>query len=264
MKCHKFYLLLIAFAVAVPRVHAQTLSEEAERKARQMLREAIESREKSLKGSQTPAPIISTSPAPIPSTKPASPASQAPAPTVSPAPVTTPMTAVSAPVEPAGHTAGVHQPSYTEIEQQYLAGQITAKQFQKYLQDAKFPSSTAGPVRQEEPALQPQSPPSAVVSAEPTRGAAPSLGPTSTSPEPAVSPRQTEIDEVEQKMDELLRLKAAREQAASAAPAVAPAAAPKTQRERLNELLRLNIAGKLSDNEYKAQREKILAEPPEK
>jgi hypothetical protein len=67
------------------------------------------------------------------------------------------------------------------------------------------------------------------------------------------------IQDVETKIDELIRLKEAREQGTntnSAAPA-----GPLTKRQRLDAALRLHIEGKLSDAEYKQRREKILLEP---
>ncbi len=64
-------------------------------------------------------------------------------------------------------------------------------------------------------------------------------------------------------MDELLRLKAARENTnlPNAATNNANAPAPKTKRERLDALLKLYIDGKLSDAEYKEKRAKLISEP---
>jgi len=67
-------------------------------------------------------------------------------------------------------------------------------------------------------------------------------------------------------MDELLRLKAAREQAAltnalAASATNSAAAAPKTKRQRLDELLKLYIENKIPEAEYNEKRSKIIAEP---
>ena len=67
-------------------------------------------------------------------------------------------------------------------------------------------------------------------------------------------------------MEELQRLKEAREQAlltnaVTATNVVAKPAAPQTKRERMNDLLRLLIDGKISDADYQEKRAKIVAEP---
>src|SRR5262249_3462136 len=83
---------------------------------------------------------------------------------------------------------------------------------------------------------------------------------------PVPAPEQAKLSEVEKKMDELLRLKAARETAAQTnlaapAPSAAVPAAPKTKREKLNEMLRLVIAGKMTEAEYNAKRNQLINEP---
>jgi hypothetical protein len=68
-------------------------------------------------------------------------------------------------------------------------------------------------------------------------------------------------------MDELLALKAARERAAATnrAPDLSTnstaAAGPRSKRDRLNDLLRLVVEGKITDAEYKEKRSKIVSEP---
>ena len=80
-------------------------------------------------------------------------------------------------------------------------------------------------------------------------------------------PDQSKLSEVEKKMDELLALKAARERAAATnrAPDLstnsAAPAGPKSKRDRLNDLLRLVVEGKITDAEYKEKRSKIVSEP---
>jgi hypothetical protein len=72
---------------------------------------------------------------------------------------------------------------------------------------------------------------------------------------------------VEKKMEELVRLKTEREKAVqtNAAPATgtntSTVAGPKTKRQRLDELLRLYIDGKISEAEYMGKRAKVVAEP---
>ena len=172
------------------------------------------------------------------------------------------------------------EPTFAEIERQYLQGKITAKQFQKYLQDHNIsvPPKTVPPsdndalaveiLRREiakapaEPAVAP--PPVKPAGVKPEAVASPAPRP---EPGTTPGPDQTALTEVERKMDELLRLKAAREQAAlTNAPAAtgtnsSAATAPKTPRQRLDELLKLHIEGKLSEAEYNEKRNKVIAEP---
>jgi hypothetical protein len=131
--------------------------------------------------------------------------------------------------------------SFAEMEQMYLDGKITAKQFQKYLQDHTAPPVTAALARDTgtPPALPPPVPANAEASTTTPAG-------------------QTVLTDVDKKLDDLLRAKAEREKSATnnAAPA-----GPKTKRQRLDEILKQLVDGKISDEEYKAKREKILAEP---
>jgi len=81
------------------------------------------------------------------------------------------------------------------------------------------------------------------------------------------TPEQSSLSDLEKKMDELLRLKAIREAAATnnAASNTATSApgpvVPKSKRDRLNDLLKLYIDGKIQDAEYKEQRAKLVTEP---
>src|SRR5260370_12697384 len=131
----------------------------------------------------------------------------------------------------------VKGPDFTEIEKQYLDGKISAKQFQKYLQDHKVapakapvatsPDNTTRPsqrLRQEprkSKAADPVAvaktntiaPPAAIqntaakVSSPPASPPAAVLAPTVGKADPA---GKSALSEVEAKMEELLRLKAAR------------------------------------------------------
>ena len=66
-------------------------------------------------------------------------------------------------------------------------------------------------------------------------------------------------------MDELIRLKNARDATNVANSATNTlAAGPKTQRQKLDDLLRLYIDGKITDAEYKERREKVIGEPDKK
>ena len=64
---------------------------------------------------------------------------------------------------------------------------------------------------------------------------------------------------MEAQMDRIIQEKAARDRALTNQPASATVAA-KTKRERLNELLRELIAGKITEEQYKAKWTQITAE----
>jgi hypothetical protein len=164
-------------------------------------------------------------------------------------------------------TNTVRQPTLPEVERMYLDGKITAREFQKFLQTqpAKAVSATAkAPAATNDVHARAL----AVLHKTTPNAAANPQGPAITEPLPeppraeGTSTNETAkaaaLQEVESKLDELLRLKQAREQTNSAN---APAVGPKTKRERLDEALRLYIQGKLTDVEYKERRTKILAEP---
>lgn len=65
------------------------------------------------------------------------------------------------------------------------------------------------------------------------------------------------LGELEEKMDQIIRERAERDKARTNAATATP---PQTKRERLNELLRLRIEGKLTEAEYKERWQKIVAE----
>jgi hypothetical protein len=146
----------------------------------------------------------------------------------------------------------VRPPTFNEIEQQYLAGKITARQFQKYLQEfrmnAPVPTAPATP-EQHARALQM------------LREATGSAGPAANTPSGPVEEKAVEnnpaLNELETKMEELLKLKEAREKAKPEE----PAPQGNTKRDKLDALLRQLVNGKISEAEYKEQREKILAGP---
>jgi hypothetical protein len=169
-------------------------------------------------------------------------------------------------------TNAVAQPKLSEMERRYLDGKISAREYQRFLQT----------YRPEPPASAPAAAATNDVHAralEVLRKTAPNVaanrpGPAITEPLPEPAHPETDtndtaraaaLNDVESKLDELIRLKRAREQTTNvnvtATSTTNAPAAPKTKRERLDEVLRLYIAGKLSDAEYKDRRAKILAEP---
>jgi hypothetical protein len=159
------------------------------------------------------------------------------------------------------------RPTFAEVEQQYLLGKMTARQFQRYLQehDLEPPKTTTG-TNTDALALQILRKETAKVAPAPLKSEAPKPDATRTD-QAGTESEQSTLTEVEKKMDELLRLKAAREKAAQTnLPAAAgtnstATAAPKTKRQRLDELLKLYIESKIPEAEYSEKRSKIIAEP---
>jgi len=137
-----------------------------------------------------------------------------------------------------------------EIEQQYLAGKITAKQFQQYLRQQ--PPATTG-----KPQLSPEKQAEALqmLRALTLKTNTPSAAAGKVI-EPNAEPANPAITDVESKIRELEKAKEAREKGTNA-----PAAAPKTKREKLDALLKQFVDGKISDAEYKQQRAKLISEP---
>lgn len=155
-----------------------------------------------------------------------------------------------------------------DLEKQYLAGQITAKQYQKALdqleKDEQKRAAEAEKQRRRE-AIQ-----AAKTNAQATAKAAAMPVPTN-SPKPVVTastnapaeltPEQRRIAEVEARIDAMMRQKAEREKAAASSATNNATKAPETKRERLNALLKQMIDGKISEADYNSQRNKIVAEP---
>jgi hypothetical protein len=167
-------------------------------------------------------------------------------------------------------TAPAREPKFAEVEQLYLQGKITAREFQKYLEDhkldpAKLPKDKAAPVEGSVKNSVKSGGGQASASAAPVPKAPPA-GATNLDAGPDVN--SSSLSDLEKKMDELLRLKAAREgggvtnsSAGTATNALAHPSAPKTKRDRLDALLKLYIDGKIQEAEYKDKRAKLLAEP---
>jgi hypothetical protein len=139
-------------------------------------------------------------------------------------------------------SGGIKPMTYADLERLYLDGKISAKQYQRLLNELKSrPPAAAAPAQAQ--------PPNATAPARSTNA-----------PPPAILSKDDKINEVENKMDELIRAKAAREKATNVTTRPATAG-PKTKRERLNDLLRLYIEGKISETDLNERRAKILAEP---
>ena len=161
--------------------------------------------------------------------------------------------------------------TFAEIEQQYLLGKITARQFQRYLQEHNLePPKTRAGTNTDALALEVLRKETAKVAPEPPKAPLKSEAPkpdSTRTDRAGTEPEQSALTEVEKKMDELLRLKAAREKAAQTnLPAATgtnstAAATPKTKRQRLDELLKLYIESKIPEAEYNEKRSKIIAEP---
>src|SRR6266498_999734 len=179
-----------------------------------------------------------------------------------------------------------------ELERQYLEGKITAKQYQKALihwQQEEQKRSAAEADKQRvlqawrEQSVTNSKPASAGAKPPPKRANVPraeaapvsSLKAPSPPPPPAPpqhqpppppepTPQQKKISEVETRIDEMLRLKAVRDQAAlsnTVAVTNSLSATAPTRRQRLDALLKQYVDGQISDAEYNQKRGKILAEP---
>jgi hypothetical protein len=165
--------------------------------------------------------------------------------------------------------------SRAELERQFLEGKITAKQFQRAAEDLE---------RNPPPPTPPSPAPNAVVEKAPAQArdsATAALSPKAASalpgkvitnqpsatPAPATAsedaPEQKALSDVEAKIDEILARRNALSQAAKTNDAAtnAATAGPLTKRQKLDGLLRQLIQGKITEQEYKAQREKVMAQP---
>jgi hypothetical protein len=173
-----------------------------------------------------------------------------------PAPVTQAPVAVG--------TNAIRRPTLAEIERQYLDGKISARDFQKFLQTYRAQPRAAQPAAAVTNDVHARA--LAVLhNAKPNVAANPQ-GPAITEPLPDPAGVTNEantavIQDVETKIDELIRLKQAREQPTNTTAISTNLPTGVTKRQRLDSALRLFIEGKLSDVEYKKLREKILVEP---
>src|SRR5678815_1701961 len=102
-------------------------------------------------------------------------------------------------------TTGLHPMTYADLEKLYLDGKISAKQYQKFLNEIK-----SRPVQP--PVTVQPSPLPPAITPPPVNPPTVTVTPTTSLPPPVVqTSKDNQINAVESKMDELLRAKAARE-----------------------------------------------------
>lgn len=156
-----------------------------------------------------------------------------------------------------------------DLERQYLAGQLSAKQYQKALDQLDKEEQKHAAELEKQRKREAQQAAKAAPAKKPAEAKAPVTAPAppllaATNAPAEQTLEQKKLSEVEARIDEMLRKKAEREKAAvnnAAAPTNSPAQTPKTKRQRMDALLKQMIDGKISDADYTAQRAKLLAEP---
>jgi hypothetical protein len=172
-----------------------------------------------------------------------------------------PRSSVYAPLDPNGSlqvaqadpSSQKNAPSYAEMEKQYLNGKISQRQYQRYLREHPVDPAAQKQVVNVVPA------PGTVKVAPPIT--APAINPSPKPPvvtPPSAAETTNKLNDVEAKMDELIKQKEARDKALKSA---APAPEPKTKRDKLNAILKLYVDEKINEQEYNQRRQKILAEP---
>jgi hypothetical protein len=139
------------------------------------------------------------------------------------------------------------QTIYNDIERQYLAGELTARQFMLINQELGLYARTNLDER--------------TLSVLPQQLRARAIAETS----PAASTNSPNAEEaafvdIEKKIDDLI-VRNEQFQKTSATNAPPPVVAPKTRREKLDQLLQLFVSDKITRQEYEAQRAKVLSEP---
>lgn len=184
---------------------------------------------------------------------------------------------IRAVTNPPASTSPAVATNRVELDRQYQAGQLTAKQYRRALdqlekEEKRAAAESAKRAREAAAQASKANSQPAKSSSTPTRSVSPreaTAAPISPAPAaPPVAPeptaRQKEISDVEKRIDEMLRLKAEREKAATNSTAVKadPSnAAPQTKRQRLDALLKQYVDGSVDEADYKAKRAKILTEP---
>jgi hypothetical protein len=153
-----------------------------------------------------------------------------------------------------GASTGTRAPTFEDLERMYLDGKITAKQFHRYVDQYKLQRPKPGPTN----AIAAKAPPP-----RPPTGTPPGLtnAPAAHPPE-AENPNAAALDrlsEVEAKWDAILREKAERDKARTNA--TTATSGKMTKRDRLNVLLKQRIEGKLTEEQYRQEWDKIAAEP---
>jgi hypothetical protein len=167
-------------------------------------------------------------------------------------------------------TNTLSQPTLPEMERMYLDGKVTAREFQRFLQTYRAQPVTAAPkpaaastndVHARALEMLRKTTPNAAANPQGAAIKEPLPEPVAADTGTNQAPKAAALQDVETKLDELIRLKQAREQTNATAVSTNAPATLKSKRERLDDALRLYIQGKLSDAEYKDRRGKILAEP---
>jgi len=138
-----------------------------------------------------------------------------------------------------------------ELEQRYLAGKLSQREYEKSLARLRLSSPVTNSTgRTSTTATSPKA----------STGTPAPIQPAIAAPAPQPTERQKKISEVESRLDDMIRSKEARERALTNKTTTVPGQ-KLTKRERLDFLLLQVVQGKLSDEEYKKERERILAEP---
>ena len=166
------------------------------------------------------------------------------------------------------HSSGGPTLTFEEIENLYVDGKITAREFQAHvnrLRAAAPPPPTAEDVQEQ--ALRVLRSHEADPSKNPPPGPAITIEQVDRMPETASPPEERiaeDFDDIVSKVDDLIKSKEQREKEQAEQLNVNTSAdgeKAKTKRERLNDLLRLHIYGKLAKEDYEAKRAAIIAEP---
>lgn len=161
-----------------------------------------------------------------------------------------------------------------ELERQFIDGKLTAKQFQRAMEELEKnppPPATVGPAGKTVPGREVVSgsgpatavAPTVKAGTVPMRALTNQAGVVVTVPAVEDEPDQKALADVEAKIDEILARRDALQQAGktNAAGTNAVPAGPMTKRQKMDALLRQLIQGKITEQEYNAQREKLLALP---
>lgn len=158
-----------------------------------------------------------------------------------------------------------------DLEKQYLAGQLSAKQYQKALdqleKDEQRRAAELEKQRKREAQQAAKSAAAAATKPADTKQATTvkPISPMVVTNAPAGQTlEQKKLADVEARIDEMLRKKADREKAAlsnAASPTNNATKTTLTKRQRMDALLKQMIDGKISEADYAAQRSKLLSEP---
>jgi len=175
-----------------------------------------------------------------------------------PAPAETP---VFKPEPPKSQPVSTKAAAAAALERQFLERRLSERQYRKALADLERANTAPLPVNAREKAAPETNSPKVTSSPKTsTRGILPPSEPAAPATPPKPTVKQQKVSEVETKLDEMIRQKQAREQGAQTNSVPAPGAKA-TKRERLDFLLKQRIDGKITNEEYKKQWEKILTEP---